>query len=144
MDPLVKAALNSLKCPLCGGQIDLLDWKFSKRSGPQYNYCCANNWEHYRLFLNSNDKPGLIEYETVLFYEGRYQYEIRQHNGANLFPVTSINLREVDAENRVIEKELTYMQRALPTFSFDKKLFDFSQTNREKIVNRAKMIVVFT
>jgi hypothetical protein len=120
-----------------------MDWRLRK-AGPTYNYCCVADWQHYRLFLNSNDRPGFIEYETVLFYEGRYQYQVSQSNQVNIFPITSIYLREVDAENRVIDKEENYKKPAVPDFSFDKKLFDFSQTNREKILNRVKMIVVFT
>lgn len=144
MDPLVKAALNSLKCPLCGGQIDLLDWRLRK-AGPMYNYCCVADWQHYRLFLNANDNPGFIEYETVIFYDGKYQYQVIQENrpATVITPLTSIFLREVDKENRVIDKKENYKKPQLPDYSFDKKLFDFSKTNREKIVNRVKMIVVF-
>lgn len=146
MDPLVKAVLNSLKCPLCGGQIDLLDWRSVKKTDPQYNYCCVADWQHYRLFIDSNKNPGFIEYETVIFYDGKYQYQIVQENRAQSlisFPVTAIWLREVDAENRVLEKKDSRKKSLLPDFSFDKKLFDFSTTNREKVINRVKMIVVF-
>lgn len=133
MDPVAKAVLNSLKCPLCGGQVDLLDWR-QAGTKLKYNFCCANNYEHYRLFFIHWDGTPRIEYETVVFYEGKYQYRINQF----LAGTTEILLSRVDAENRVIDPQKYSM------FEFEKHLFKFSQTNREKVVNRVKTIVVFS
>jgi len=85
-----------------------------------------------------------IEKETVSIYEGRHKYVIMQHNYPNLYPVTSINVYDVDAENRVIDKKINQVPKDLqPAFSFDKKLFEFSKTTRDKILNRIKTILVF-
>lgn len=76
-----------------------------------------------------------VEYETVILYEGRWQYRISQFE-AN---TTEIYVSRVDAENRVIEDP----DRPPKVFKFQQKLFDFSKTNREKIANRVKTILVF-
>ena len=136
MDPLVKIILNSLKCPICQSQIDLLDWK-DKRQGKHYNFGCVNNWEHYRLFLVHWEPVLRVEYETVVVYEGRHKYEVSQSENN----VTDIFIYNVDPEGRVIEQK----DKPGPSskFSYNKKLFDFSNTNREKVVNRVKTILVF-
>jgi hypothetical protein len=135
LDPLVKAMLNSLRCPVCGGQVDLVDWKV-KSPGRKYNFCCVANWEHYRIFFVHWEPVLRIEYETVVVYEGRHQYWITQYddNGNNNIEII---VSEVDAENRVVDTKKP------SRFSYDKKLFDFSKTNRERIVNRVKTILVF-
>jgi len=108
----------------------------TKQLGRKYNYCCANNWEHYRILFVHWVVAPKIEYETVVVYEGRYEYLIHQYdnNGNNNI---EIFVYEVDAENRIIDTKKP------SKFSFNKKLFDFSRTNREKIVNRVKTILVF-
>ena len=51
---------------------------------------------------------------------------------------TEITTHEVDAENRVVDK------RGGPgKISFKLHLFDFAKTNREKVTNRLKTILVF-
>lgn len=132
MDPLVKQMLNSLKCPVCKGQVDLMDYGNQTRN-KKFNYCCVNNWEHYRLFFVHWEPVLRIEYEMVVLYEGRHQYSIWQFENNS----TSIFISEVDAENRVLENV------DATQFVYNKKLFDFSQTNREKLINRAKTILVF-
>lgn len=93
--------------------------------------------------MDSASKPGFVEYETVIFYEGKRKIEIRQDYRQVVSPTSLIYLYEVDAENRVIEKKDEPLKLKGPDFSFDKKLFDFSRTNREKVVNRVKTILVF-
>lgn len=133
-DPLAKALLNSLKCPLCQSRIDLLDWK-DKSDGRTYNFCCSSNWEHYRCFFVSWEVVPYVEYETVIVYNGKYRYTITQHVDQHSEIVTS----EVDAENRVVDK------RGGPgKIRFEQHLFDFSKTNREKLMNRLKTILVFS
>lgn len=142
MDPLAKALLNSLKCPICQGQVDLLDWK-DRSDGMKYNFCCSSNWEHYRLYFVHWELVPRIEYETVIVYEGRYQYRISQFAPDKRFPSerTEIHTFEVDKENRIISSK---DKKFLPPISFEKKLFNFSQTNREKLMNRVKTIIVFS
>ena len=137
MDPLVKQTLNALRCPICQSQVDLIDWKIPT-SAIKYNFCCATDWEHYRLFFVHWEPVLRVEYETVVIYEGKHQYEIRQTSSNKTF----IFVRDVDAENRVIPKSNQGLVVA-PDFTYDKHLFDFAKTNRDKIVNRAKTILVF-
>jgi hypothetical protein len=127
--------LNSMRCPICGGQIDLVGWKV-KQPTRKYNFGCVANWEHYRFFFVHWEQPPRIEYETVTLYEGRHQYVIIQYdsNGDNNI---EIFIYEVDAENRIIDTKKP------SKFSYSKKMFDFAHTNREKIVNRVKTILVF-
>lgn len=134
MDPLVKQTLNTFRCPICKGQVDLLDWK-QKGSRYIYNFCCVNEWEHYRLFFVHWEPVLRVEYETVVIYEGRHKYEITQF-GTN---ITEIQIFNVDPENRVIEDP----QKKISKFSYPKHLFDFAQTNRDKILNRVRTILVF-
>jgi hypothetical protein len=133
LDPLVKAILNSLRCPVCNGQVDLVDWKV-KQPEKKYNFCCVNNWEHYRLFFVHWEPVLRIEYETVIVYEGRHRYIVNQYENNS----AEILISEVDAENRVIDT------KSPKKFSYGQKIFDFSKTNREKIVNRVRTILVFS
>lgn len=118
---------------MCHGQIDLVDWTV-KQPGRKYNFCCVNDWEHYRIFfIHWESVINFIEYETAVVYEGRHKYEITQQNNE-----THLLIYKVDAENRVIDEN-----EPNANFVYDKHLFDFSKTNREKIVNRVKTILVF-
>lgn len=132
MDPLVKQMLNRLRCPVCGSQIDLLDWKLPNTER-RYNFCCAADWEHYRLFFIHWEPVLRIEYETVVLYEGHKQYWINQYEDGK----AEIFLSKVDAENRLIDSPQT------PIFVSNKKLFDFSHISREKMIHRIKTIIVF-
>lgn len=133
MDPIAKAILDSLKCPICQSRIDLLDWK-DVSDGKKYNFCCSSSWEHYRLFFVHWQPVLYIEYETVIVYEGKHQYVVSQYNDNR----TEIFIREVDPEHNIIDK------RGGPgKFAYPKHLFDFTKTNREKLVNRVKTILVF-
>lgn len=134
MDPLVKQTLNALRCPICKGQVDLVDWK-QKLPTRKYNFCCVNDWEHYRLFFVHWEPVLRIEYENVRIYEGRHLYDITQFENFS----TEIFVFDVDPENRIISSD----KKAPAPFTYNKKLFDFSKTNRDKIVNRVRTILVF-
>lgn len=138
MNSLIKKTLNLLKCPVCKSQIDLLGWK-DKSDGRKYNFCCASNWEHYRLLFVHWEVMPYIDYETVVVYNDHHMYHVTQYfdNGNNK---TEIFIYEVDAENRIIDSK----DKKTLKLSYDKKLFDFSQTNKEKIINRIKTILVFS
>lgn len=132
MNSPLKQFLNSLYCPICGGQIDCI------LNNRQFNYGCASNIEHYRLWIDRTDVfPPIVEYEVVVFYENCLRYLIRQHYKIATVDFTEINISKTNAENVVIDhipiKSLTY----------DKCLFDFSISNKEKMLNRIKTILVF-
>ena len=126
-----------MHCPLCKAQIDILDWKF--KVGRKYNFCCAFNWEHYRVNFNHWGSFPKVEYENVVVYDGHRKYDITQFYDLPLGEKTEIFIYEVDAEFRVIDSK----DKKVLKFAYDKKLFDFSQTNIEKVINRVKTILVF-
>ncbi len=147
MDPVVKAFLNSLKCPVCKSQIDLFQAK--KKDGN--NFACVQDYTHYAIFLVHWEQPLRIESEDVRVYKGKYLYDIKQHHylpGNNHFGLgpgfgplrcdkTTIIVREIDKEFRIIEK------LEAKSFEYDKVLFDFQNTSEQKIINRVKTILVF-
>lgn len=139
MDPAVKAFLNSLRCPICKHQIDIMGGK-DKRGN---NYSCVSVPSHFSFLYITWDGPLRLEREDVHVYSGKYLYEIRQYHwtgGAIILKKkeeTIIYIKEVDKEFRIIEKDK--VQR----FQYDKLLFDFQKTDESKIINRVKTILVF-
>lgn len=138
MDPIAKKILNTLKCPVCGGQIDVFDWA-EKNTKRGVNFGCAYNREDFGIFFVHWEQPIRIEKEVAIVYEDKHQYEVIQEHYLFGGKVTNtlINIRDVDAENRVLDSSKT------KKFTFNKLLFDFSKTNRAKLVNRIKTILVF-
>jgi hypothetical protein len=147
MDPLVKKILNSLKCPQCGAGIDI----YTKISSC-FNYACAADNLHYQVHLatdNGLDYPHnlpihpVITAESVVMFEAKHKYVINQSNASILGTVdeTNIEMFNIDPERRVIEDKKK--RKLWKSFQYDKKLFDFAHTNKEKILNRIKTILVF-
>lgn len=141
-DATTKAILRSLHCPICRGALDL--YERPKEKGVAYNFCCVNDWEHYRLYFVHWEQPYRIDYEKVVLYEGNYQYAIvqnnfggNQHSPQGVSGDTTITISKVDPEKRIIE---TLQPK---TFWYTKKFFDFNQTNRDKIINRIKTVLTF-
>lgn len=133
MDPLVKALLNSLRCPLCKGQMDLKNVSTRKKD---FNFFCVNNFEHYAIFLNHWNLPPKIEEDAVIIYEKEKQFRVyQQYFSPDGY--TQITVRETDLEGRLIENSPPSV------FSYNKNLFDFAFSNQEKILNRIKTILVF-
>lgn len=86
------------------------------------------------------DGPPRIEYENIIIYEGRRKYDITQfYDPLNIAGKTEILVFDVDAENRVVDNK----DKKPSKFVYDKRLFDLSNTNREKILNRVQTILVF-
>ena len=133
MDPLAKLMLDSLKCPLCQGRIDMLGGGTPLKG--TFNYCCVNNWEHYHLWFPHWIPASTIEYEETIIYDKTHKYVVNQQNDVD---TTTLIVYEVDAEGNIIGD--SYPKDVLP---YSKKLFDFSKTTREKMLNRVKTILVF-
>jgi len=133
MDPRVKAILNSLKCPICKSQIDLYDYYQKNAKSTQYNFCCASSYDHYRMWFPHWDNPPKIMYDVVDIYEGRYKFRIDQRYSICR---TTIDIWEVDAEHHFINEQSKI-------FTYHQIMFDYPNTNREKIVNRIKTILTF-
>ncbi len=131
MDKAVKQYLNSLRCPICFGQIDMIE----KRLIDGNNFGCVNDNYHYNLFYQYWKQPfGLIQ-EIVRIYDKDHLYEVMQSSDGNLF--TEILVKNVDKEYRVIDK------KKILQFRYDKKLFDFSQSNKDSILKRIKTVLIF-
>jgi hypothetical protein len=135
MDKLAKTILNSMKCPVCGGQIDMIEG-IPKRGN---NFGCVSGPYHYSVNFIHWEIPYRIDAEHVMIFHGRHAYDVHQsyYSGLIKFPQTSIIIRDIDAENRIIDGG------DFKRFAYDKALFDFTKTNREKIINRIKTILVF-
>lgn len=139
MDKATKVLLNSLKCPVCGGQIDLLDWTKSERKPKDQNFSCVYDPEHYGIWLVHWEQPIRLEVEQAIVYENAYQYKVIQRHYLNGTSVnlTTVTIREVDPEHRMLENVETKL------FQYPKHLFDFKQTSKEKLINRIKTILTF-
>ena len=143
MDKAAKCFLNSIKCPICKSQLDTLDglsplyYKYDKMIK---NFSCCKDYEHYAIYLIYWELPVRICTETLILYEGKYQYKISQYHSPNnptIDDATEITIKEVDSEHRLLD---TYMNK---TFNYNKLLFDFKNSDKEKIFNRIKTILVF-
>jgi len=77
-----------------------------------------------------------VEYETVVVYEGKHQYHLTQYDDNR----TELFVYDVDAENRIIDvkDKKPFLGR------YSQKMFDFTNTTKEKIINRVKTILVFS
>jgi hypothetical protein len=140
MDKVAKLILNSLKCPVCGGQIDLLDWTKLEQKPKDQNFSCVYDPEHYGVWLVHWEHPIRLEFERATVYEGHHQYMVSQHHWMEGVPHqrTTVLIRKVDPEHRILDTEKPKL------FTYDQKLlFDFTKTNREKLVNRIKTILTF-
>lgn len=139
MDKVAKQLLNSLRCPICSGQIDLLDWTKLESKPKDQNFSCVHDPEHFGIFLVHWEQPIRLEQERATVYDGKYRYRVTQYHYFNDIPNprTHIEIREVDPEHRI--KELISMKE----FFYQKHLFDFTKTNKEKLVSRIKTILVF-
>lgn len=140
MDKAAKMFLNSLKCPVCGAQIDLFSWVITRVGSKKgHNFGCAAEPSHYGIYFMHWEVPHRLELESALVTNNGHQYEVRQTHYLGGKPVnfTEIRIWDIDAENRVINSSV------FKSFNFDKHLFDFSKTNKEKLVNRIKTILVF-
>jgi hypothetical protein len=126
LDPVLKVFLNSIKCPVCGGQIEGVE-----------RFFCAFSKQHYNLHINSEVTPLEITYENVKINDGRKQYMVVQEPNK-----TEIYVFQLNGDYEVIQTDKSKPYPLAGTF--DKKLFDLTKTNREKLLNRIKTILVFS
>jgi hypothetical protein len=124
MDPLLKFLINNMKCPLCKGQIE----------GTKHTFYCVTDASHYTITIPGDDPPWVITSEKVILNDRLRQYEIIQEQNS-----TYIFIWTIDAEGRTIDKD----SKKDPPFVYPQRLFNFSQTDREKILNRVKTLLVF-
>jgi hypothetical protein len=123
MDTVSKKILNSLKCPVCGGQID----------GVKTLYCAADQ-EHYYANIDDEALPiFIIIKEIVKIYSEKYQFEIIQEKDS-----TAIYIWNIDKERRRIINKPNPPKPIV----FNKKIFNLSVYNN-KLINKIKTILVF-
>ena len=137
MDKAAKLILNSLKCPICKSQIDLVTWtKAGVRAPKNHNFGCVQDPYHYSICFIHWEGPPKIESEMVHVYSNNYLYTILQkYLGSE--QQTKIFINEVDKEYRLLDTS------KIKTFEYNKLLFNFSQSNEERIINRIKTILMF-
>jgi len=133
MEPLLKKLLNSLKCPICQCQIDMID----RRSG----YGCVSDLDHYTISVMRNDLDLYQVFsETVNVYDNKHKYRLtKKYDSAPATSVkTEIMVFKVDPEGRV---NFSFKNSSLVV---DKELFDFSKFNVDKAINRIRTVFTFS
>lgn len=138
MNAIVKKFLNAIKCPVCKGQIDIFDGRRAS-PGRRFNFACATNYEHYAIYLNTDNAPFFeIEEEYASVKDNKYKYEIVQYHSLLLKAhQTNILIFDINGDGNVIEGN------AIKDFSYNKALFDLQKTSTKKLLNRIKTILVF-
>ncbi len=126
LDPILKTFLNSIRCPVCGGQIEGVS-----------DFHCAFSKRHYKIVINTDTSPFVIIREYVRVNDGHKQYYVIQTQYE-----TEIYIFQLNGDYEVIQPNK--MEPAPKSIQFEKKLFEFSKTNREKLVNKIKTIIVFS
>lgn len=104
-DKHIKLILNTLKCPICKGQVDLYDYLKKTAKSTQYNFCCSNDYEHYRMWFPHWDAPPVINYDVVDVYEGRHKFRIDQRYLSKTGIKTTIDIWEIDAERHLVNEQ---------------------------------------
>jgi len=134
----LKVYLNSIKCPICGAQVDMMEWAnpVSKRG---CNFFCVANPVHYGIYYIHWERPYRLEKELAIVSDKTHQYEVEQTHYIGINPVkhTQIRIYNIDGEGRVIEGHKSKQ------FFYQKHLFDYQSANKEKFLNRIKTILVF-
>lgn len=133
MDKAAKILLNNLKCPICGGQIDLYNFNQLNPRSTGFNFCCARDFQDYQMWYPHWEPGSQISYDMVILYDRNLKFRIDQtyYNGK-----TNIDIWEVDPEHNRRKEESK-------NFSYEKILFNYPTTNRQKIFNRIKTILTF-
>ncbi len=137
MDSVQKAYLNTLRCPLCKGQLDM-SMGIKRALG---SWICVNDPEHFGLSFANDDPPTCrISEEKLQLYHDKFLFIIIQSRfdlQGNPQTKTSMLIKPIDREGRVIEGVKT------KSSFFDKFLFDFQNTTKEKIINRIETYLLF-
>jgi len=137
LNPEIKKILNSLKCPVCNCQIDMTnDSQYLYKCS---QYCCVSNSKHYTIYIISYDDKAFIELETVIIYDGNFQYEIRKRyiQDLNSSINTTLYIRKVDDENRILDNF------KMKVIALNGSHFEFNKTNSIKMLNRIKTLLLF-
>lgn len=146
MNKATKKFLNSLKCPICQCQIDLISNR--NYSGIIHNdigylginFGCVNNPTHYGLNLDmdvseTDNGSYLIIYESSIVNNIKVQYEIIQHYTQDGH--TKLIIWAIDPEGRYKENVLS------KSLNFERHLFNFNNTNKENLIDKITTLLLF-
>jgi len=134
MDKIVKIIVNALRCPICKSQIDGHDMYYPNIRSTSFNFHCVSNYHDYRFWMpyDGYSVPKIL-YDMVDVYDGHYLYRIDQKYDIN---ETIIDVWGVDVEHNMINEQSKI-------FTYQQILFDYQNTDRNKIVNRLKTVLTF-
>ena len=126
--------LDTLRCPVCQGQIDQLSSKLKLRG---FNYACGNNNDHYMLLVTLD---SIIDRDVLRIHGDLHRYEIFKSytyiNGQEEC-ITFLSIFKTDAEGRVIDA----VRSEILTFESD--IIPFKGQSVEQILNRIKTVLLF-
>ena len=126
----IKTYCNTLKCPVCSGQLDGL-----VRLDEQFGLMCVYDVNEYYMTINVVSNVPVVVSESVRIHCGKFQYLIKQ-TPRN----TIITPQYVDSEGMVIVNNPKLVTP--PPISFQQKIFNFQNLNREKLANKIKVLLV--
>ena len=126
MDPELKKLLNSLRCPICKGRIDVM------RRG----YACAANNDHYQINFFMHTVQISTEIVNIRGDGCKYVL-IKTYSPSGQKIQTEIVIMKIDPEGRI---EYSHKKKSLV---LDQDLFDFRNFNPDRAVNRIKTIFAF-
>ena len=125
MNKVIKQYINSIRCPLCGGQIDGF---FYEKEWKSY---CVKYPLHYALyFVNTT----LIS-EVIEVHQEFKLYSIMQYYVPSI--ETHISCISTDIDGNIIEGDW------VDILNRDNILFDFRNVNKQQIINRLKILLTF-
>ena len=140
MEPSTKKLLNSLACPICGCQIDLISSTFGYRD---FNYSCVADIEHYTISLMYGLDVTVLDKERVIIYDDNHKYEVSKYHyydallSKKVLTDTFIKQFQVDPENRVIDNV------PVKTSEFKTEVINTAKVGKDKLLNRVKTLLVF-
>jgi hypothetical protein len=133
MNKVAKNILNSLRCPLCQSSVDLYDFA-TERQKPDvyYNFHCINNNDHFEVWFPHWAEICQIDNDVVRIYYNNNYYRIGQY-----YPnqATYINIGKFGGENR--------LNNSSERLYFGNVMFDWQNTNRDKIITRLQTLMTF-
>lgn len=121
-----KAYYNTLKCPVCGGQLD------GNAQSDNFVLNCVYDKNEYLVHFNVINNIPVIINEEVRMNHNKHRFVIEQAE------FTKISTYNVDSEGWVIG-----ILPARKALEFQGKLFNFQAINKEKLIKRLKIILVF-
>lgn len=131
---VLKVFLNTLRCPVCGGLIDMFEGRAVRR---RFNYACAADYKHYGIYVNVELSPPFIEEEVLEISDKNHMYMIIQFHDQFLNKhMCNIDSFDINGDGNIVGSSKGH-------FSFHKTLFDFKNSNKVKLLNKIKTILVF-